>query len=34
VAHDEAGAEAALRNHLEGAFQRISETMARRYTKD
>jgi DNA-binding GntR family transcriptional regulator len=30
VAHDESGAEAALREHLEGAMQRITETMERR----
>jgi DNA-binding GntR family transcriptional regulator len=33
VAHDEAGAEAALREHLEGAMQRITETMERRSAK-
>jgi DNA-binding GntR family transcriptional regulator len=33
LSHDEAGAEAALRQHLEGAFQRITETMARRSKK-
>jgi DNA-binding GntR family transcriptional regulator len=30
VAHDEEGAEAALREHLEGAMQRITATMERR----
>jgi DNA-binding GntR family transcriptional regulator len=34
LANDVEGADEALREHLEGAFQRISETMARRYTKE